>query len=112
MRVKQQPEDEVEAVREAEFWLALRIQLANGHPNPKRIGCPSAGALERGARARHLSPRLSQHLFACSPCYRVYSKFLREWLAEFWTSQSRVRRANGSGAQAHASSVKANYFVS
>ena len=51
MRVKQQPEDEVEAVREAEFWLEVRIQLANGHPNPKRIGCPPARALERGRGA-------------------------------------------------------------
>jgi len=47
MRVKQQPEDEVEAVREAEFWLELRIQLGSCYPNPKRIGCPTPGALER-----------------------------------------------------------------
>jgi hypothetical protein len=62
---------------------AARQNLREGHPNPDRIECPPAEAIRRLA----LHPlegdlTLNLHLNMCSPCYRLYSKYLAEARAE------------------------------
>lgn len=101
-------EEEVESIREAKFWLELRIQLAEEHPNPKRIGCPCVSALQRGASARNLDPRISQHLFRCSPCYRAYSRFLREWIEEFRRRHTPARGLDEKGQKPESLSLRAS----
>lgn len=60
----------------------LKQSLTNDFPNPKRIGCPSPEALERNAKDPiHADKSVSKHVGHCSPCYRVYSRLLRQELA-------------------------------
>ena len=65
------------------FWAYLKHTLSHDHPNPERIGCPRRETLERQARSKRLDGRISKHIFACSPCYRIYSGFLSERMLEF-----------------------------
>lgn len=60
----------------------MKQRLSNDFPNPKRIGCPSLEALERNAKDPiHADESVSKHVGHCSPCYRAYSRLLREELA-------------------------------
>ena len=60
----------------------LKQHLSNDFPNPTRIGCPPLEALERNAQDPiHADESVSKHVAHCSPCYRVYSRLLREDLA-------------------------------
>jgi len=60
----------------------LKRSLWNDFPNPKRIGCPSLEALERNANdPTHADESVSKHVGSCSPCYRAYSRLLRQGLA-------------------------------
>ena len=57
--------------------------LSEGFPNPDREGCPPDDAL----RSLAFNPRASQlevteHLAACSPCFRRYSELLAELKAQ------------------------------
>ena len=60
----------------------LKQRLSNDFPNPKRIGCPPLEALERNAKHPiHADESVSKHVGHCSPCYRAYSRLLRQELA-------------------------------
>jgi hypothetical protein len=60
-----------------------RSYLSEGFPNPDREGCPPDDVL----RSLAFNPRTSQlevteHLAACSPCFRRYSELLAELKAQ------------------------------
>jgi hypothetical protein len=60
----------------------MKQHLSNDFPNPTRIGCPPLEALEHNAKDPiHADESVSKHVAHCSPCYRVYSRLLREDLA-------------------------------
>jgi hypothetical protein len=60
----------------------LKQHLSNDFPNPMRVGCPPLEALERNAKDPiHADESVSKHVAHCSPCYRTYSRLLREELA-------------------------------
>lgn len=60
----------------------MKRHLSNDFPNPARVGCPPLEALEHNAKDPiHADESVSKHVAHCSPCYRVYSRLLREELA-------------------------------
>jgi len=60
----------------------LKQHLSNDFPNPTRIGCPPLEALECNTKDPiHADESVSKHVGHCSPCYRAYSRLLREELA-------------------------------
>jgi hypothetical protein len=61
----------------------LEKHLSNDFPNQGRKGCPSNQALNKlvGPR-RKVNPVIIRHLFRCSPCYRYYSRRLRQLSAK------------------------------
>lgn len=60
----------------------LKRHLSNDFPNPTHVGCPPLEALERNATDPiHANESVSKHVAHCSPCYRLYSRLLREDLA-------------------------------
>lgn len=68
----------------------LKQHLSNDFPNPTRIGCPPLEALERNAKDPiHADESVSKHVGHCSPCYRAYSRLLREELARIRQQASR-----------------------
>src|SRR5712691_264260 len=60
-----------------------RTYLSNAFPNPDRQGCPPDAALRSLAfNPRGGEPTVTEHLAACSPCFRRYSAFLAELKAQ------------------------------
>jgi hypothetical protein len=56
-----------------------RHYLSQAFPNPDRQGCPSDGALQSFAlNAIGREAEISEHLAACSPCFRRYSELLAQ----------------------------------
>jgi hypothetical protein len=56
-----------------------RKHFANDFPNPTRLGCPPKDAL----RGLAFEPRKTEastldHVGLCSPCYRIFSRYLRQ----------------------------------
>jgi hypothetical protein len=67
-----------ESQRDDEFRQLARKHLAHDFPNPERKGCPPDAELRGLAeRPRKAKKTVLQHIATCSPCYRVYSRFLR-----------------------------------
>src|SRR6266403_838946 len=64
--------------------------LSKAFPNPDRDGCPSDSALRSLAfNPKEAQPTVTEHLAACSPCFRRYSELLAELMA-----QQRVEKAS------------------
>src|SRR6266513_2817295 len=64
--------------------------LSNAFPNPDREGCPPDSALRSLAfNPKEAEPTVTEHLAACSPCFRRYSELLAESMA-----QQRVEKAS------------------
>ena len=60
-----------------------RNYLSNAFPNPDREGCPPDTALRSLAfNPKESQPSVTEHLAACSPCFRRYSEFLAELKAQ------------------------------
>src|SRR6266513_5118007 len=60
-----------------------RNYLSNAFPNPDREGCPPDDALRSLAfNPRENQPEVTEHLAACSPCFRRYSELLAELKAQ------------------------------
>jgi hypothetical protein len=60
-----------------------RSYLSNAFPNPDRAGCPPDSALRSLAfNPRESEPTVTEHLTACSPCFRRYSELLAELKAQ------------------------------
>ena len=56
-----------------------RSYLSEEFPNPDREGCPPDDVLRSLAfNPRESDPEVTEHLAACSPCFRRYSEFLYE----------------------------------
>ena len=55
-----------------------RKHFARDFPNPKRLGCPPKGELERLAENPcDANESVLSHISYCSPCYRDYSRSLQ-----------------------------------
>src|SRR5882762_4479366 len=53
--------------------------LSEAFPNPDREGCPPDSALRSLAfNPRESEPTVTEHLAACSPCFRRYGELLAE----------------------------------
>jgi len=62
-----------------EFLESARAYLLEGFPNPDREGCPPASALSSlASNPRKSDATVSEHLAACSPCFKRYSELLSE----------------------------------
>src|SRR6266513_1354272 len=56
-----------------------RNYLSNAFPNPDRQGCPPDAALRSLAfKPKESQPAVTEHLAACSPCFRRYGELLAE----------------------------------
>jgi hypothetical protein len=56
-----------------------RSYLSEAFPNPDREGCPSEATLRSLAfNPRESEPNVTEHLAACSPCFRRYGELLAE----------------------------------
>jgi hypothetical protein len=70
-----------------------RSYLSEGFPNPDREGCPPDDALRSLAFSpRECEPEVTEHLAACSPCFRRYSELLAELNAQQQAAESRWSR--------------------
>ena len=55
-----------------------RRHFAEDFPNPSRKGCPPDEALSKLAfHPGHVDDTVLAHISFCSPCYRIFSRFLR-----------------------------------
>ena len=69
-----------------------RSYLSEGFPNPDREGCPPDDALRSLAfNPRENQPEVTEHLAACSPCFRRYSELLAELKAQQQATESPSR---------------------
>ena len=67
--------------------------LSESFPNPEREGCPPDDALRSLAfNPRECGPEVTEHLAACSPCFRRYSELLAELKAQQRAAESRWSR--------------------
>lgn len=58
----------------------LQQLFLTAHPNPQRIGCPGVQVLKALARQRRPGDDPAEaHLGECSPCFKEYLEFRREW---------------------------------
>ena len=65
------------------FLELARRHLAEDFPNPSRQGCPPDKALSDLAfHPGHVDDTVLDHISFCSPCYRVFSRFLRQLKAK------------------------------
>jgi hypothetical protein len=56
-----------------------RTYLSNAFPNPDREGCPPDAVLQSLAfHPKESHPSVTEHLAACSPCFRRYAELLAE----------------------------------
>jgi hypothetical protein len=72
-----------------------RTYLSTAFPNPDRGGCPPDGALRSLAfNPKESQPSVTEHLAACSPCFKRYAELLAElksrWEAEEGSSWTRI----------------------
>jgi hypothetical protein len=60
-----------------------RRHFAEDFPNPSRKGCPPDEALSKLAfHPGHVDDTVLDHISFCSPCYRIFSRFLRRLKAK------------------------------
>ena len=70
-----------------------RSYLSEGFPNPDREGCPPDDVLRSLAfNPRESGPEVTEHLAACSPCFRRYSELLAELKARQQAAESNWSR--------------------
>src|SRR5207248_11202062 len=66
-----------------------RSYLSEGFPNPDREGCPPDDALRSLAFSpMECGPEVTEHLAACSPCFRRYSELLAELKSQQQAAES------------------------
>jgi hypothetical protein len=71
------------AISEKEFLRIGRSHFAEGFPNPDRLGCPPENELKLQAEKPLMAKEpVLNHISFCSPCYRAFSRFLREQSAK------------------------------
>ena len=83
------------ALKERALLDFAHFYLSEGFPNPDREGCPPDDAL----RSLAFNPRASQlevteHLAACSPCFRRYSELLAELKAQQQSAELSLSRGS------------------
>src|SRR2546430_1560564 len=62
-----------------DFLDFARSYLSEAFPNPDREGCPPDAALQSLAfNPKESQPAVTEHLAACSPCFRRYAELLAE----------------------------------
>src|SRR6266478_3987006 len=62
-----------------DFLDFARSYLSEAFPNPDRQGCPPDAVLRSVAfNPPGAEPAVTEHLTACSPCFRRYGEFLAE----------------------------------
>ena len=67
-----------------------RRHFAEDFPNPSRKGCPPDEALsELAFHPGHVDDTVLAHISFCSPCYRIFSRFLRRLKAKRSTRKAR-----------------------
>jgi len=65
------------------FLTIGRKHFAEDFPNPKRLGCPPGNELKLQAEKPLMAKeQVLNHISFCSPCYRAFSRFLREQRAK------------------------------
>jgi hypothetical protein len=75
-RVKTQSDFEEKGKDMLDF---ARTYLSSAFPNPDREGCPPDAALQSLAfNPKESQPTVTEHLAACSPCFRRYAEFSAE----------------------------------
>ena len=66
-----------------------RNYLSNAFPNSDREGCPPDTALRSLAfNPKESQPSITEHLAACSPCFRRYSELLAELKSQQQAAES------------------------
>src|SRR5437667_9046725 len=69
--------------RGKDFLDFARSYLSEAFPNPDRQGCPRDAALRSLAfNPTEDEPAVTEHLAACSPCFRRYGELLTELKAQ------------------------------
>jgi hypothetical protein len=77
-----------------EFLESARAYLSDAFPNPDRAGCPPDSTLRSLAfNPRENDATVTEHLAACSPCFRRYSALLAELKVQQELEKSRLARA-------------------
>src|SRR5437667_8770332 len=67
------------AIDEEELFSFARLYLAQGFPNPERVGCPPERALRQLAQQpTEADLSITEHLACCSECFRDYQGLLAE----------------------------------
>ena len=65
--------------KEQELLDFARVYLSEAFPNPDREGCPADSELRSLAlNPRKSGPEVTEHLAACSPCFKRYGELLAE----------------------------------
>ena len=65
--------------KEKELLDFARVYLSEAFPNPDREGCPADSELwSLALNPRESGPEVTEHLAACSPCFRRYGELLSE----------------------------------
>ncbi len=71
------PKNKQRDINEDEFFGFAKSYLSEAFPNHQRIGCPPDSDLVRMAeRPTEQDAPVSEHLTACSPCFRRYMEIL------------------------------------
>lgn len=72
----------------AEVKRVLQEAILRNYPNPERKGCPGSDALKQVAREQqpYESPHW-EHIQHCSPCYKEFLDFRREFKRQQTTTQ-------------------------
>jgi hypothetical protein len=69
--------------KEKELLAFARVYLSEAFPNPAREGCPADSELQSLAlNPRESGPEVTEHLAACSPCFRRYGELLSEFKSQ------------------------------
>src|SRR6267143_4868006 len=80
MRIKDRAASEKKSRELLDF---ARSYLSEAFPNPDRQGCPPDAALRSLAfNPTEGEPAVTEHLAACSPCFRRYGELLTELKAQ------------------------------
>lgn len=61
------------------FLVLGRKHFAEDFPNPGRLGCPKDRVLKHAAKQPgQMTEEVLNHITLCSPCYNIFSGFLRQ----------------------------------
>ena len=71
--------------------------LAEDFPNPTRQGCPEDSVLKHAAeQPAQMSEETLNHITLCSPCYKLFSDFLRKTPVQSSRRKAKTRSAKAS----------------